>query len=98
MGNVCTRNCRYCNIGTARPEPLDLDEPRHVAEAVKELGLKYAVITSVTRDDLADGGAAHWAQTVEAIRAKSPSATIELLIPDFDAEAALLEVVMASKM
>ena len=57
MGNVCTRNCRYCNISSAKPEPLDLDEPKHIAEAVKELGLKYAVITSVTRDDVEDGGA-----------------------------------------
>ena len=67
MGNVCTRNCRYCNIGTARPEPLDLDEPKHVAEAVKELGLKYAVITSVTRDDLSDGGAEHFKNCIDEI-------------------------------
>ena len=68
MGNVCTRNCRYCNIGTDRPEPLDIEEPIHVAEAVKELGLKYAVITSVTRDDLADGGAQHYKNCIDEIR------------------------------
>ena len=82
MGNVCTRNCRYCNIGTARPEPLDLEEPKHVAEAVKELGLKYAVITSVTRDDLADGGAEHFKNCIDEIR-KISDAKIEILTPDF---------------
>ena len=82
MGNVCTRNCRYCNIGTARPEPLDLDEPKHVAEAVKELGLKYAVITSVTRDDLPDGGAEHFKNCIVEIR-KICDAKIEILTPDF---------------
>ena len=82
MGNICTRNCRYCNIGTARPEPLDLDEPKHVAEAVKELGLKYAVITSVTRDDLPDGGAEHFKNCIDEIR-KICDAKIEILTPDF---------------
>ena len=82
MGNVCTRNCRYCNIGTARPEPLDLEEPRHVAEAVKELRLKYAVITSVTRDDLPDGGAEHFKNCIDEIR-KVCNAKIEILTPDF---------------
>lgn len=82
MGNVCTRNCRYCNIGTARPEPLDLEEPKHVAEAVSELGLKYAVITSVTRDDLPDGGAEHFKKCIDEIR-KLCDAKIEILTPDF---------------
>ena len=82
MGSVCTRNCRYCNIGTARPAPLDLEEPKHVAEAVKELGLKYAVITSVTRDDLEDGGAEHFANCIKEIR-KICDAKIEILTPDF---------------
>ena len=82
MGNVCTRNCRYCNIGTARPEPLDLEEPKHVAEAIKELGLKYAVITSVTRDDLADGGAEHFKNCIDEIR-KISDAKVEILTPDF---------------
>ena len=82
MGNVCTRNCRYCNISTARPEPLDKEEPFHIAQAVKELGLKYAVITSVTRDDLPDGGAEHFKRCIEEIR-KVSDAKIEILTPDF---------------
>lgn len=82
MGNVCTRNCRYCNISTAKPEVLDLDEPKHIAEAVKELGLKYAVITSVTRDDLPDGGAEHFKNCIDEIR-KVCDAKIEILTPDF---------------
>lgn len=82
MGNVCTRNCRYCNISCAKPEPLDLNEPKHIAEAVKELGLKYAVITSVTRDDIEDGGAEHFRNCVDEIR-KICNAKIEILTPDF---------------
>ncbi len=82
MGNVCTRNCRYCNISSEKPAPLDLDEPKHVAEAVKELGLKYAVITSVTRDDLPDGGAEHFKNCVDEIR-KICDAKVEILTPDF---------------
>lgn len=83
MGNNCTRNCRYCNINCSRPEPLDLNEPFHVAEAVKDLGLKYAVITSVTRDDLPDGGAEHFANCIYEIRKISPDVKIEILTPDF---------------
>lgn len=83
MGNNCTRNCRYCNITCARPEPLDLAEPFHVAEAVKDLGLKYAVITSVTRDDLPDGGAQHFANCIYEIRKISPDVKVEILTPDF---------------
>ena len=82
MGNVCTRNCRYCNISSAKPEPLDLNEPKHIAEAVKELGLKYAVITSVTRDDVKDGGAEHFKNCVDEIK-KICNAKIEILTPDF---------------
>lgn len=85
MGNNCTRNCRYCNINCSRPEPLDLNEPFHVAEAVKDLGLKYAVITSVTRDDLPDGGAEHFANCIYEIRKISPDVKIEILTPDFKA-------------
>lgn len=83
MGNNCTRNCRYCNISCAKPEPLDLEEPGHVAEAVKALNLKYAVITSVTRDDLPDGGAQHFANCIYEIRKLSPDTKIEILTPDF---------------
>lgn len=82
MGNVCTRNCRYCNISTAKPEPLDINEPKRIAQAVKELGLKYAVITSVTRDDLPDGGAEHFKNCIDEIR-KVCDAKIEVLTPDF---------------
>ena len=82
MGNVCTRNCRYCNISSARPEPLEKDEPKHIAEAINELGLKYAVITSVTRDDVEDGGAEHFKNCIDEIR-KISDAKIEILTPDF---------------
>lgn len=82
MGKVCTRNCRYCNISTAKPEPLDIDEPKHIAQAIKELGLKYAVITSVTRDDLPDGGAGHFKNCIDEIR-KVCDSKIEILTPDF---------------
>ena len=84
MGNDCTRNCKYCNISCARPEPLDLEEPKHVAEAVQALGLKYAVITSVTRDDLPDGGAEHFANCIYEIRKLCPDTKIEILTPDFN--------------
>lgn len=83
MGNVCTRNCRYCNISCERPVPLDLEEPMHIAKAVKDLGLKYSVITSVTRDDLPDGGAEHFANCIYEIRKLSPDVKIEILTPDF---------------
>lgn len=83
MGSDCTRNCRYCNINCAKPLPLDEDEPLHVAEAVKDLGLKYAVITSVTRDDLPDGGAEHFAKCIYEIRNISSDIKIEILTPDF---------------
>ena len=83
MGNVCTRNCKYCNISTAKPGPIDLDEPKHIAEAIKELGLDYAVITSVTRDDISDGGAEHFANCIKEIKKLSPNAKVEILTPDF---------------
>lgn len=83
MGNNCTRNCRYCNITCAKPEPLDGNEPKHVAQAVKALGLKYAVITSVTRDDIPDGGAQHFANCIDEIRKLCPETKIEILTPDF---------------
>lgn len=83
MGGVCTRNCKYCNISCQKPEPLDVNEPKHIAKAVKYLGLKYAVITSVTRDDLPDGGAEHFAKCIEEIRKISPDTKIEILTPDF---------------
>lgn len=93
MGSVCTRNCRYCNISTAKPEPLDLNEPKHVAEAVKELGLEFAVITSVTRDDLADGGAVHFKNCIDEIR-KVSNAKIEILTPDFKGKKEALDIII----
>lgn len=83
MGGNCTRNCKYCNISCAKPEPIDLEEPKHIAEAVQALGLKYAVITSVTRDDLPDGGAEHFANCIYEIRKLCPDTKIEILTPDF---------------
>jgi lipoic acid synthetase len=83
MGDTCTRACAFCNVATGLPGPLDADEPSRVAAAVAELGLAHVVITSVDRDDLADGGAEHFAQTIRAIRAATPATTIEVLTPDF---------------
>lgn len=96
LGNVCTRSCGFCNIATGRPDPVDPDEPERVAQAVAALDLRYAVLTSVNRDDLADGGAAIFARTIIAIRERLPSCRIEVLIPDFKGDhPALLEVVEA---
>ena len=97
LGDVCTRGCRFCATKTGKPLPPNPVEPQKVAESVNLMQLRHVVVTSVTRDDLADSGAAHWAKTVEAIRAKNPNATIELLISDLDAKPALLDVVMASQ-
>lgn len=94
MGNDCTRNCKYCNISCARPEPLDLEEPKHVAEAVQALGLKYAVITSVTRDDLPDGGAEHFANCIYENRKLCPDTKIEILTPDFKGNKDCLDTII----
>ncbi len=94
MGNDCTRNCKYCNISCARPKPLDLEEPKHVAEAVQALGLKYAVITSVTRDDLPDGGAEHFANCIYEIRKLCPDTKIEILTPDFKGNKDCLDTII----
>jgi lipoic acid synthetase len=83
LGDICTRACAYCAVAHGRPTELDLDEPRRVAEAVKAMGLKYAVVTSVDRDDQADGGAGIFAQTIHEIRAVMPDTRVEVLIPDF---------------
>lgn len=96
MGNNCTRNCRYCNISCNRPEPLDPQEPKHIAKAVKDLGLKYAVITSVTRDDLTDGGAQHFANCIYEIRKISPDVKIEILTPDFKNKKEALDIIINS--
>ena len=97
LGDICTRNCRFCATTTGRPLPPDEEEPDKVAESVKLMGLKHVVVTSVTRDDLLDHGAAIWARTVEAIRRENPDATIELLISDMDARPELLDTVLASR-
>src|SRR5580700_37738 len=83
MGEVCTRACAFCNVATGKPAPLDPTEPQRVGQAVAKMGLSHVVITSVDRDDLPDGGAAHFAATVAAIRAAAPQVTIEILTPDF---------------
>ena len=95
-GDICTRKCRFCNTLSGRPRLLNPDEPRHVAESVKALKLRYAVITSVDRDDLPDYGAAHWIKTIEEIRRLNPETKIELLIPDFMGKANLIRQVMAT--
>ena len=97
LGDVCTRGCKFCATLTGKPLAPDASEPEKVAESVRLMGLRHAVVTSVTRDDLPDGGAKHWALVVEAIRKENPDATIELLIPDLDAREDLIEVVLASK-
>jgi len=98
MGNVCTRNCRYCNIGCEKPLPLDINEPKNIAKAVKELGLKFVVITSVTRDDLPDGGAQHFAKCIEEIRREENcSPKIEILTPDFKGDTQSLDTIIHSK-
>jgi len=83
MGDTCTRACTFCNVATGKPEPLDVFEPKRVADAVAQLGLRHVVITSVDRDDLPDGGAAHFAQVIRAIRHATPQTSIEVLTPDF---------------
>lgn len=93
-GNVCTRRCGFCDVATGRPDTLDLDEARRVAKAVAALGLQYAVITSVARDDVADGGAAHFAATLEAVRRLAPGCRVEVLIPDFKGSVEALRTVL----
>lgn len=94
MGHVCTRNCAFCNITPGQVSSLDADEPNRVSEAVSRLDLRHVVITSVTRDDLADGGAEHYARTIKTIRAEHPKCSIEVLIPDFQGNQAALEMVI----
>ncbi len=93
-GDICTRHCGFCAVGKGVPGMLDSQEPRHVAEAVRHLGLAHTVITSVNRDDLPDGGAAHWAETVRQVRAMNPECRVEVLIPDFNGDEAALNAVL----
>jgi len=97
LGSVCTRACAFCNVATGRPDLLDPHEPENVGAAVATLGLQHVVITSVDRDDLDDGGAQHFADTISAIRAQSPTTTIEVLTPDFLRKEGALEIVVAAR-
>jgi lipoic acid synthetase len=96
LGRVCTRACAFCNVATGRPERVDPDEPARVADAVAQLRLRHVVVTSVDRDDLADGGAGHFAACIEAIRAASPDTSIEVLTPDFRHKPGAIETVAAA--
>jgi lipoyl synthase len=97
LGSVCTRACAFCNVATGMPDKLDPHEPEHVAEAVAQLGMAHIVITSVDRDDLDDGGAQHFARSIQEIRKRSPQTTIEVLTPDFLRKDGALEIVVAAK-
>jgi len=97
LGSICTRACAFCNVATGLPERLDPHEPAHVAEAVGQLGLSHIVVTSVDRDDLDDGGAAHFAETIRRIRDAAPSTTIEVLTPDFLRKPGAIETVVAAR-
>jgi lipoic acid synthetase len=96
-GDHCTRACRFCAVSTARPLPLEADEPARVAQAARRLGLRHVVITAVARDDLADGGAEHFRQTIEATRAANPGIIIEVLVPDFLGRAESMDTVLAAR-
>ncbi len=97
LGTVCTRGCAFCAVEDGAPDPPDDDEPERLAAAVEDLGLKHAVLTSVTRDDLADGGAEQFARCVRAVRSTSPETTVEILIPDFSGSETALKTVLASQ-
>jgi len=97
LGNVCTRDCRFCAVPHGKPEPVDEEEPYRVAEAARRLGLKHVVITSVTRDDLPDGGASHFAAVIKAIRDKLPQACVEVLTPDFKGQEEALALVVQAR-
>lgn len=97
LGSVCTRACRFCNVATGRPDLLDPHEPERVGQAIAEMGLHHVVVTSVDRDDLEDGGALHFAQTIKAIRSKAPQTTIEVLTPDFLRKEGAIEIVVKAR-
>ncbi|OGD36214.1 lipoyl synthase, partial [Candidatus Atribacteria bacterium RBG_16_35_8] len=94
LGNICTRNCKFCAVEKGKPLPLDPEEPYHIAQAAKHLNLKHIVITSVTRDDLSDGGAKHFARTVIEVKKILPESTIEVLVPDFEGSWEALQIVI----
>ena len=97
LGDICTRSCKFCGVKTGKPFPVDLDEPKRVAKSVKLMGLKHCVLTSVDRDDLPDGGANIWAETIKSIKKLNPETTIETLIPDFSGKPELLDIVINAK-
>jgi lipoic acid synthetase len=97
MGEICTRHCGFCNVGKGRPGELDSGEPQRVAEAVAQLNLRFAVVTSVNRDDLPDGGSAHFADTIRWIRTLSPGCGVEVLIPDFQGSGTALQTVLEAR-
>lgn len=96
-GNICTRSCKFCNTQTGRPLPLDSNEPTHVAESIQLMKLTHAVVTSVDRDDLADLGASHWANTIKEIKRLNPETTLEVLIPDFQGKNELTDLVIEAQ-
>jgi lipoic acid synthetase len=97
LGSVCTRACAFCNVATGTPDAVDADEPAHLAEAIAELGLAHVVVTSVDRDDLADGGADHFARCIGALRERTPDTTVEVLTPDFRRKPGALEIVVDAR-
>ena len=96
LGDVCTRGCRFCSVRKGTPAPVDEREPAHIAEATRDLGLRHVIVTSVTRDDLPDGGASHYASVIGALRALDPAPVVEVLVPDFRGSTAALETVLAA--
>jgi lipoic acid synthetase len=97
LGNICTRSCKFCSVPTGRPLPADWAEPERIAESVRKMNLKHAVITSVDRDDMEDGGAAIWAATIRAVKEMNPKTTIETLVPDFRGRKELLQIVIDAR-
>ncbi len=97
LGDICTRNCTFCAVKKGTPGSVDEEEPEHLAEAVRQLGLKYVVITSVTRDDLSDGGATHFARTIRRLRAEDRALTVEVLVPDFDGSPEAVRLVVDAR-
>ena len=97
LGDICTRGCKFCATPTGKPLPIEHNEPERVAESIRLMGLRHAVITSVDRDDLADAGADHWRRVVEAIKTINPNTTVEVLLPDFDGKRELIELALQAK-
>ena len=97
LGNICTRGCKFCATPTGKPLPIEPNEPERVAESIRLMGLRHAVVTSVDRDDLADAGAEHWQKVVGAIKTINPNTTVEVLLPDFDGKREFIEVALATR-